>query len=261
MYELITPSGEHHPLPQGVTTLGREDCDVTLHDGQVSRRHAQIRRQGNRLTLQDLGSTNGTFANGSRVTGTYQLQAGDQIYLGTTTLQVRSTPGAAPTQVASPDQLLGGGQPPSFDAPEPPAPWGTPAPSPQPEPYFSAQDPQQDQHAAPGWPQQPPQQVVYVQQPSPPAQPPKQRSTAMLLEIGLGLIGLLGFGWIYAGKTGTGIAILLINLGVNVFFVVLGALTFGLSIIIALPVQITAIIISAVTLNSHTKKRTDLFGP
>lgn len=83
----------------------------------------------------------------------------------------------------------------------------------------------------------------------------------MLLEIGLGLIGLLGFGWIYAGKTGTGIAILLINLGVNTFFVLLGALTFGLSIIIALPVQITAIIISAVTLNNHTKKRTDLFGP
>jgi TM2 domain-containing membrane protein YozV len=153
-------------------------------------------------------------------------------------------------------------QGPSFDASDRPSPnLGSPDPYPKQAQYFSAQDDPPAQNVAPNWPQQQPQQVVYVQQPSPPAQPPKQRSTAMLLEIGLGLIGLLGFGWIYAGKTGTGIAILLINLGVNIFFVLLGALTFGLSIIIALPVQITAIIISAVTLNNHTKKRTDLFGP
>jgi TM2 domain-containing membrane protein YozV len=83
----------------------------------------------------------------------------------------------------------------------------------------------------------------------------------MLLEIGPGLFGLLGFGWIYSGRTGTGIIVLVVNISINLFFLLLSALTFGLSIIIALPVQIIAIIISAVTLNGYTKQRTDLFGP
>jgi TM2 domain-containing membrane protein YozV len=240
MFEIVTPSGEHHPLPLGITTLGREDCDITLQDEQISRRHVQIQRQGDQLTLQDLSSTNGTFVNGSRVMGTCQLQPGDQIYLGTTRLYVRNSQGAAPTQVASPDQL-------------PPGQWN------QQPTHFPASPPQPPQHAPSPWPAQQPQQ----QEVSYPVydRPPKQRSTAMLLEIGPGLFGLLGFGWIYSGRTGTGIIVLVVNISINLFFLLLSALTFGLSIIIALPVQIIAIIISAVTLNGYTKQRTDLFGP
>ncbi|MGC9400512.1 MAG: FHA domain-containing protein [Anaerolineae bacterium] len=249
MFELITPSGEHHPLPQGITTLGREGCDVTLQDAQVSRRHAQIHRQGNRLTLQDLDSTNGTFVNGNRVTGTYQIQAGDQIYLGTTTLRVQQrAQGGAPTQVASPDQL-----PPEFHrqaapdfAPSPPPPaWEAPSPPP-PMAYAQPAPVQPSPYGQP--------QAVY-------SHPPKQRSTAMLLEIGPGLFGFLGFGWIYSGKTGTGITILIAYILTSLFFAVLGAITFGFSFFITVPIQIIAVIVSAVSLNSYTKQRTDLFGP
>jgi len=251
MFELVTPSGEKLPLPQGVTTLGREGCDVTLQDAQVSRRHTQIHRQGNRLTLQDLGSTNGTFVNGNRVTGTYQLQAGDQIYLGTTTLRVQQrVQGGAPTQVASPDQMPAGlREPPTPDFAPPPSAWNAP-----PRPESPAQP---VAYAQPAPAQSPPYgqpQAVY-------GHPPKQRSTAMLLEIGPGLFGFLGFGWIYSGKTGTGITILIAYLLTSLFFAALGAITFGFSFLITVPIQIIAVIISAVTLNSYTKKRTDLFGP
>ena len=64
-------------------TVGRlVDNDVTLDDGSVSGRHAEVDLGGDVAVLRDLGSTNGTFLNGEQVTGEAALREGDEIYFG-----------------------------------------------------------------------------------------------------------------------------------------------------------------------------------
>ncbi len=71
-------------LRSGVTTLGRsEECEVTIEDPLVSRRHAQIAVDGEEVRLIDLGSRNGVKVNGRAVTGTTLLQDGDRVRIGT----------------------------------------------------------------------------------------------------------------------------------------------------------------------------------
>jgi pSer/pThr/pTyr-binding forkhead associated (FHA) protein len=65
-------------------TVGREGCDVLLADPEVSRRHARIVLTGAGAEVEDLGSTNGTFVNGRRITGRTALQPGDRIAFGNT---------------------------------------------------------------------------------------------------------------------------------------------------------------------------------
>jgi Protein of unknown function (DUF3662)/Inner membrane component of T3SS, cytoplasmic domain len=66
--------------------IGRlPDCDVTLDDPSVSRRHARLRREGSRWTVEDLGSTNGVLLNGQPVTRT-DVHDGDRLELGTVQL-------------------------------------------------------------------------------------------------------------------------------------------------------------------------------
>ena len=61
-------NGQHYPLTAEVTVLGRSsETDLPLDDTGVSRRHAEIRRTEQGFELVDLGSTNGTFVNGERV--------------------------------------------------------------------------------------------------------------------------------------------------------------------------------------------------
>jgi len=71
-------------------------CDVE-RDLDVSSRHAGIVRQGDRFVVRDLGSTNGTFVNGARVSGDVVLADGDVIGLGQNgpTLEFHILPGAA----------------------------------------------------------------------------------------------------------------------------------------------------------------------
>ncbi|MQA86243.1 MAG: DUF2662 domain-containing protein [Streptosporangiales bacterium] len=78
-YELTTP----------VTLLGRgTDCDLRLVDPGVSRHHAELRLEGDTVTLIDLGSTNGTFLNGQPVRSVV-LTDGARVTLGRTTLIFR----------------------------------------------------------------------------------------------------------------------------------------------------------------------------
>lgn len=80
---------EEIPLTQPVTVIGRaEDADVRLSDGSVSRRHAEIRIDGERVLLTDLGSTNGTTVNGREVTTT-ELNNADRITFGSTVVIYR----------------------------------------------------------------------------------------------------------------------------------------------------------------------------
>ena len=75
--------GEFAP-GEGVTTLGRTtDNDVSFpNDSNVSRFHAEIEARGTEYCLIDLGSSNGTTVNGTKVTGETYLETGDQIVLG-----------------------------------------------------------------------------------------------------------------------------------------------------------------------------------
>ena len=75
-----------------VTVLGRSRrCDIVLTDPNVSRQHAEIRRQDDGFMLLDLGSTNGTRVN-RRDVKQVVLQHGDRIELGTTELLFERQP-------------------------------------------------------------------------------------------------------------------------------------------------------------------------
>jgi hypothetical protein len=82
----LSGGGGRHEL--GVrTVIGRSrDCDVTLDDPNVSRRHAEVRRENGGYWVVDLGSTNGVVLNGKRVERA-RLEPDDSILLGTTELR------------------------------------------------------------------------------------------------------------------------------------------------------------------------------
>ena len=68
--------------------IGREDTDLAINDDELSRRHAVVRRHANRLQVEDLGSTNGTFVDGNRIAEPTLLGGGAEIKIGTTVLVV-----------------------------------------------------------------------------------------------------------------------------------------------------------------------------
>ena len=84
---LLDPAGEHvaqvTELVGGVTVMGRQgECAVCLPSSTVSRRHAQIRREGSQYFLQDMNSTNGTLLNREPVIGEELLHDRDEIGVG-----------------------------------------------------------------------------------------------------------------------------------------------------------------------------------
>jgi hypothetical protein len=70
-------------LPDQSITIGRGvECDCHLTEPSISRRHAQLRRDGERWLLSDLGSRNGTRLNGMRVAEETEVRPGDHLSLG-----------------------------------------------------------------------------------------------------------------------------------------------------------------------------------
>ncbi len=73
----------------GSIVIGRDStADLVLDDDQVSRRHFRLTLDENRTVVEDLGSTNGTFVNGARVTTPRRLGKGDVVRVGQTDLRV-----------------------------------------------------------------------------------------------------------------------------------------------------------------------------
>ena len=69
-------------ISREMTVIGRrQDCDLMIPLGEISRKHCRIIRDGESLRLEDLGSSNGTFHNGRRVQEAV-LSAGDTIQVG-----------------------------------------------------------------------------------------------------------------------------------------------------------------------------------
>jgi DNA-binding winged helix-turn-helix (wHTH) protein len=85
---------EHHeiPLRNGENILGREpEATARLNAATVSRRHARIVLSVHGATLEDLGSKNGTYLRGARITGASRLVDGDEIHLGSAVVKFRMT--------------------------------------------------------------------------------------------------------------------------------------------------------------------------
>jgi len=132
MWELIASDGTRYPLTAGITTIGREGCDILLADARVSRQHAQIVLRGDIPYITDLNSSNGTFVNGQRLYTDHPLRPGDVIQMGNTRLIVSGPGGAPPTTLMSGETVLMGGPSPG------PAPAAPRRPSPAPHPVPAA---------------------------------------------------------------------------------------------------------------------------
>ncbi|MDE2748520.1 MAG: FHA domain-containing protein [Chloroflexota bacterium] len=162
-------------ISKDVTTLGRDiSNDIVLNDRETSRHHLRLMLAGDTLTIEDLGSTNGTFVNGKRVSGVTPLQNGDMIGLGeTVTLaleSVNTASSAPPPAMEAPAPLPAPPVEPAMPAPEPnltppPAEYGLQGATPPPaDPYAPAGE---------GFPPQQPAYPAYAEQPAAPAQQPQ----------------------------------------------------------------------------------------
>ncbi|HET8739534.1 MAG TPA: FHA domain-containing protein [Acidimicrobiia bacterium] len=73
-----------------VVVLGRSDeTDVVLDDPYASEFHMRLVSQENGIMLHDLGSTNGTYVNGRRVSAPTELKRGDTIQVGKTVMEIK----------------------------------------------------------------------------------------------------------------------------------------------------------------------------
>lgn len=93
---LILPDGSERPLGAGLAVGRADGNDVVIDDATVSRQHALLVASGERFFLEDRGSFNGTFLNGSRVQPGVRLplRHGDRIAFGSQAV-VFSSPAAA----------------------------------------------------------------------------------------------------------------------------------------------------------------------
>jgi FHA domain len=96
-------------------------------DAELSRKHAMITRSAHGLTIEDLGSTNGTFVNGTRVAAQTPLRIGDTISIGASTLEVAGT---VPPEQDTSERAVPGGGPPTDVRPPPAVPPPAPPPAP-----------------------------------------------------------------------------------------------------------------------------------
>jgi hypothetical protein len=75
-------AGQTFQPADGLTLVGRSpECDIFLDDVTVSRRHAEIVRDGDSFTIRDLGSLNGTYVNRKRIESVV-LQNDDEVQVG-----------------------------------------------------------------------------------------------------------------------------------------------------------------------------------
>jgi DNA-binding winged helix-turn-helix (wHTH) protein len=86
------------PLRSGENVIGRDPHDaIVIRQPDVSRHHARLVVSGARVTLEDLGSKNGTFLGTRRVTAPTEVRAGDEILVGTVRMRLVEVDALAPT--------------------------------------------------------------------------------------------------------------------------------------------------------------------
>lgn len=88
---IVLPNGDRFTLTESIISIGRHpESNLVLADPNVSRHHAEIRPQGDRYALVDLGSTNGSRVNGVRV-DTQILNDGDELTFGNTRMRFEAS--------------------------------------------------------------------------------------------------------------------------------------------------------------------------
>jgi pSer/pThr/pTyr-binding forkhead associated (FHA) protein len=93
--------GEFPLRPHREIIVGRSsDLDMVLVEDMVSRKHAKITTDDQGVTIQDLGSTNGTFVNGEKVRKA-ELKDGDRILIGTSIIKMVYVEGDATNNALS----------------------------------------------------------------------------------------------------------------------------------------------------------------
>lgn len=96
---LLTIGDEDFTLREGENVIGREwDAAVRLDSPSISRRHAHIVVEGNRATIEDLGSKNGTSVDGHPLRRPRELSNGDQILFGSVAAKFRLLPSPPSTE-------------------------------------------------------------------------------------------------------------------------------------------------------------------
>lgn len=140
-----------YELTKDVMTLGRDITnDIVINDPEVSRHHSRLTRTGTGYTLEDLGSTNGTFVNGQRLSGARPLANGDMVGMGETVTMAFE--GAFIPAGMMGDQTVLGAPSPGSSAPYPggyPPPGQQPQPPKQPPPVYAQPQPQYQQQPYP----------------------------------------------------------------------------------------------------------------
>ena len=77
--------GKLFDVEEGTLGIGRDPSNhLQVHDTEVSRRHAELRYDGAHCIVADLGSSNGTYVNGTRLEGERQLSTSDKLQVGGT---------------------------------------------------------------------------------------------------------------------------------------------------------------------------------
>jgi hypothetical protein len=81
--------GRRFALESEVTIGRAAGCDITVDDNYASQLHARVFRREGALHVEDLGSTNGTYLNGRKVSAPLPVKRGDQVKVGATVFEVQ----------------------------------------------------------------------------------------------------------------------------------------------------------------------------
>jgi pSer/pThr/pTyr-binding forkhead associated (FHA) protein len=82
-------AGQQASLSAGVVMIGRgADCQLILDDDYVSTRHARVVATADGYYIEDLGSTNGTYVNGQRITAPTTITMADGVRIGKTPMKL-----------------------------------------------------------------------------------------------------------------------------------------------------------------------------
>ena len=81
--------GRAFPVGDELTVGRAAGCHITLEDNYVSQLHARVFTRDGQVMVEDLGSTNGTYLNRTKVTAPVAVKRGDRLKVGMTVLEVR----------------------------------------------------------------------------------------------------------------------------------------------------------------------------
>lgn len=133
-YQLVMRAG---PNPGKVFALDRSDISIgrganntfVINDAEISRNHARLTKSEEGYLIEDLGSTNGSFINGRRISGQQALNSGDSLQLGENVILSYEVVGEGEEAT-----VVAGAERPAPEPPPTPAPRRAPPAQPKPAP-------------------------------------------------------------------------------------------------------------------------------